>query len=86
MSLLSAVVLGLGNFQGRTLVNAALINSGSLYLSHLYMGAFWNEREQTQVPFVEKFNEAIKGSEKVVDVLGWLCGAWGAAAVLWLVA
>lgn len=45
------------------------------------MGQFWNDRNQVQVPFVEKFNEAIKGSELVVKVLdlllfGWFHGAY----------
>jgi hypothetical protein len=48
------------------------------------MAQFWNEGNQVQVPFVEKFNEAIKGSEQVVGVLGLLSLAWLAAGVMWL--
>lgn len=51
-----------------------------------HMADFWNESNQTRVPFVQKFNEAIKGSEKVVWLLGTLGLAWGAAGVSWGVA
>ena len=48
------------------------------------MAAFWNEGSQVKVPFVEKFNEAIKGSEQVVGVLGLLSLAWVGVGALWL--
>lgn len=47
------------------------------------MANFWNDSNQTRVPFVEKFNEAIRGSEQVVLLLGTLCLAWAAAGGVW---
>ncbi len=43
------------------------------------MGSFWNDKEQTRIPFVEKFNEAVRGSEKVVWILGTLSLGWAVA-------
>ena len=48
------------------------------------MASFWNDSQQTRIPFVEKFNEAIRGSEKVVLLLGTLSIGWAAAGVVWL--
>ncbi|CAI6333229.1 unnamed protein product [Periconia digitata] len=63
---------------------AALLNVGALFLSRSHMASFWNDRKQIQVPFVEKFNEAIKGSEGVVKLLGLVCSTWAAAGALWM--
>lgn len=49
------------------------------------MAGFWNEREQTRIPLVKDFNEAIRGSEKVVLLLGTLGLGWGVAAGVWVV-
>ena len=48
------------------------------------MASFWNESKQTRIPFVEKFNEAIRGSEKVVWLLGTLSFAWLASGAVWV--
>ena len=48
------------------------------------MANFWNDKEQTRIPFVEKFNEAIRGSERVVLLLGTLCTSWAVAGAVWL--
>jgi hypothetical protein len=45
------------------------------------MERFWNDREQVRVPFVERFNAAVKGSEEVVRWLGVLGVAWGVVGV-----
>ena len=47
------------------------------------MHGFWNEGKQTKIPFVEKFNDAIRGSEKVVLVLETLAFSWGVAGAVW---
>jgi hypothetical protein len=47
------------------------------------MANFWNESTQTRIPFVEKFNEAIRGSEKVVWILGTLSFSWASAGLAW---
>lgn len=47
------------------------------------MAHFWNESNQARIPFVEKFNEAVRGSEKVVWILGTLGVGWAAASVVW---
>lgn len=48
------------------------------------MSSFWNEREQTRIPLVTQFNEAIRGSEQVVLLLATLGLGWGAAGGVWL--
>lgn len=47
------------------------------------MAGFWNDREQVKVPFVEGFNEAVRGSETVVSLLGVLGGLWGLVGCVW---
>lgn len=47
------------------------------------MAAFWNEKVQTRVPFVQKFNDAVRGSEEVVSILGVLGGCWVVAGLGW---
>ncbi|CAO2653315.1 Nn.00g027260.m01.CDS01 [Neocucurbitaria sp. VM-36] len=65
------------------LVTASLANTVILYLSRTHMANFWNESNQTRVPFVEKFNEAVRGSEKVVWILGTLSFSWAADSAVW---
>ncbi|KAF2650314.1 hypothetical protein K491DRAFT_720859 [Lophiostoma macrostomum CBS 122681] len=59
------------------------INTGTLLLSRFYMAQFWNDRNQVQVPFVQKFNEAIKQSERLVRILGVLSASWAIAGWTW---
>jgi|TARA_R110002003_G_scaffold103_7_gene8158 hypothetical protein len=47
------------------------------------MANFWNEKEQTRVPFVQKFNDAVRGSEQVVWLLGALSTSWALSGVGW---
>lgn len=47
------------------------------------MANFWNNATQTRIPFVERFNEAIRGSEQVVWLLGTLGIAWAGAGLMW---
>lgn len=47
------------------------------------MARFWNDKVQTRVPFVEKFNDAVRGSETVVVLLGTLSLSWGVAGAAW---
>lgn len=47
------------------------------------MARFWNNREQLRVPFVTKYNDAARGSEKVVGVLSVLAFSWGWEVVMW---
>lgn len=54
-----------------------------LYTARTHMANFWNEGKQTKIPFVEKFNDAIRGSEKVVLILETLSFSWGAAGCVW---
>lgn len=66
-------------------VSAALLNAAVLFASSKHMSDFWNDSKQVQVPFVEKFNEAIKGSETVVRLLVLIASGWAGAGALWLV-
>ncbi|KZM23458.1 hypothetical protein ST47_g5395 [Ascochyta rabiei] len=54
-----------------------------LYTARTHMANFWNEGKQTKIPFVQKFNDAIRGSEKVVLILETLSFSWGAAGCVW---
>ncbi|RMZ69873.1 methyltransferase domain-containing [Pyrenophora seminiperda CCB06] len=65
------------------LITASVANSITLYLARVHMANFWNDSKQTRIPFVEGYNEAIRGSELVVLLLGTLCLAWGAAGLVW---
>jgi hypothetical protein len=47
------------------------------------MANFWNESNQTRVPFVQKFNDAVRGSEQVVRLLGALSTSWVLAGLGW---
>ncbi|KAI8936658.1 hypothetical protein NX059_007055 [Plenodomus lindquistii] len=66
-----------------TLLLTSGLNTLFLFASQTHMNRFWNDSTQTRVPFLEKFNEAIRGSEKVVWALGTLGVGWGAAAIVW---
>jgi hypothetical protein len=48
------------------------------------MANFWNEKNQTRVPFVQKFNDAVRGSETVVNILGALCASWVVSGLGWV--
>lgn len=67
------------------LIASSLANATAAYLSRTHMANFWNDSTQTRIPFVEKFNQAIRGSEKVVWLLGTLSMGWAGAALVWAV-
>ena len=54
-----------------------------LLFSRTHMSRFWNPETQIQVPMVERFNEAIRGSEAVVRLLGVMFWTWVEAGVVW---
>ena len=56
-----------------------------LLFTRTHMANFWNESVQTRVPFVQKFNDAVRGSEHVVRVLGALSAVWAVAGTGWAV-
>jgi len=84
VSLVTALALLFRTSGKPVLLTAAGANVAVLFAARTHMAMFWNEGNQVQVPFVEKFNEAIKGSEQVVGVLGLLSLAWGGVGALWL--
>ena len=47
------------------------------------MQRFWNKRTQVRIPFVEKFNEAVRGSEELVTVQQLLALGWLVVGVVW---
>ncbi|RYN42657.1 hypothetical protein AA0112_g1583 [Alternaria arborescens] len=67
----------------KLLICAGVANAAAAYLSRVHMANFWNDKNQTKIPFVEKFNEAIRGSELVVLLLGTLSLAWAVAGGVW---
>ncbi|KAH7402364.1 hypothetical protein DE146DRAFT_788051 [Phaeosphaeria sp. MPI-PUGE-AT-0046c] len=66
------------------LIAASAANAVLVFAARRHMAAFWNEKVQTRVPFVQKFNDAVRGSEQVVQILGALCGCWVVAGVAWV--
>ncbi|KAL5116435.1 hypothetical protein ACEQ8H_005671 [Pleosporales sp. CAS-2024a] len=65
-------------------IAAAVNNTAMVLLAWRHMGAFWNDKEQTRVPFVHKFNDAVRGSGQVVGLLGMLGVAWGITGLAWV--
>ena len=61
----------------------AVVNATTLSLSREHMQNFWNSKNQAQVPFVEKFNLAIKGSEELVTIQQLLALGWAMAGGVW---
>ncbi|KAH7382190.1 hypothetical protein BKA66DRAFT_463966 [Pyrenochaeta sp. MPI-SDFR-AT-0127] len=66
------------------LVGTSLANTAILFASRTHMANFWNESNQTRIPFLKKFNEAVRGSENVVLHLGTLSIAWVGPGIAWL--
>jgi hypothetical protein len=65
------------------LITASAANTIILLFTRTHMANFWNEKEQTRVPFVQKFNDAVRGSEQVVWLLGALSTSWALSGVGW---
>ncbi|KAL6166629.1 hypothetical protein ACJQWK_07971 [Exserohilum turcicum] len=68
----------------RVLIGAGVGNSVAAYLAYVHMAGYWNEQTQTRIPFVQGFNEAIRGSEQVVVLLKTLSLAWSVASAVWV--
>ncbi|KAH9861272.1 hypothetical protein IAQ61_011009 [Plenodomus lingam] len=85
LSLLSSTTLLLlpSYASPQALVLVSLVNTTLLFAPPIYMSRFWNKSTQMRIPFLEKFNEAIQGSEKVVSVLGTLVVGWGVGGLVW---
>ncbi|KAF2628295.1 hypothetical protein BU25DRAFT_410388 [Macroventuria anomochaeta] len=66
-----------------TLGVTSLALGAGLYTARTHMANFWNESTQTKIPFVEKFNDSIRGSERVVLILETLSFSWGVAGCVW---
>ncbi|KAH8701306.1 hypothetical protein GQ44DRAFT_717843 [Phaeosphaeriaceae sp. PMI808] len=65
------------------MISVGTANATMLFFTRAHMAAFWNESNQTRIPFMEKFNDAVRGSEKVVRVLGAASTSWGLSAAGW---
>jgi hypothetical protein len=86
LSLLSSSALLYARFSsGRASVSPMMAfgNATALGLASWHMGAFWNKKEQTRIPFMTEFNEAVRGSEKVVSCLRMAGMAWGVLGAVW---
>jgi hypothetical protein len=82
--LTSTILILVPSLRSATVLTAAgLVSASGMFLSRTHMANFWNESTQTRIPFVEKFNEAIRGSEKVVWILGTLSFSWASAGLAW---
>jgi hypothetical protein len=64
-------------------MSCSIANAAALFFARNHMANFWNEKNQTRVPFVQKFNDAVRGSEQVVSILGALCASWVVSGVGW---
>jgi hypothetical protein len=80
VSLLTSLTLLATNYRSSptALATASIANAGVMLATRTHMGNFWNSSIQTRIPFVEKFNDAQRGSERVVGVLGFGL-LWGRA-------
>jgi hypothetical protein len=67
----------------KILISAAALNTVMLFFTRTHMANFWNEKVQTRIPFVQKFNDAVRGSEQVVKILGALTASWVIAGLGW---
>lgn len=82
--LASTTLILVPSFRSANVLTAiGFVSASVVFLSRTHMANFWNESTQTRIPFVEKFNEAIRGSEKVVWILGTLSFAWASAGLAW---
>ncbi|KAF2106133.1 hypothetical protein BDV96DRAFT_617519 [Lophiotrema nucula] len=82
LSLLTSLLLFVPSLRTHAL-GIALVNAPTLTATRIHFGNFWNMKNQAQVPFVEKFNEAIRGSEDAKKALGVLAWGWGVSGVCW---
>ncbi|KAK7183266.1 hypothetical protein DPSP01_011791 [Paraphaeosphaeria sporulosa] len=82
LSTFCSLLLLLTKFGITTHVVLALICTAVSALARLHMKTFWNEKEQVRIPLMGKFNEAVSGSEEVVQLLGGITAAWIAAGLL----
>jgi hypothetical protein len=64
------------------LMTCSAANAVVLFFTRMHMANFWNEKNQTRIPFVQKFNDAVRGSETVVSILGALCASWVVSGVV----
>ncbi|KAF2175670.1 hypothetical protein K469DRAFT_609814 [Zopfia rhizophila CBS 207.26] len=53
----------------------SLVNATTLLVARVHVANFWNDK--AKVPFVEGYNEAIKGSGSLENVLALLGCGWG---------
>ncbi|XP_014550343.1 hypothetical protein COCVIDRAFT_80104, partial [Bipolaris victoriae FI3] len=83
ISLASSLYI-LASPSGSREVVTAGVNTVICAAAYAHMAGFWNEKEQTRIPLASDFNEAIRGSEKVVLLLGTLGLGWGVAAGMWV--
>ncbi|KAF2125874.1 hypothetical protein P153DRAFT_389324 [Dothidotthia symphoricarpi CBS 119687] len=56
---------------------APLALAAVVFAARVHMARFWNTKEQVRVPFMTDYNDAARGSEKVVGVLSVLAFSWG---------
>lgn len=82
LSTLCSVLLLLTKFGIATHVVLSIICAAVSALGRLHMNTFWNEKDQIRIPLMGKYNEAISGSEEVVQLLGGITVAWIAAGLL----
>ncbi|ORY01107.1 hypothetical protein BCR34DRAFT_627836 [Clohesyomyces aquaticus] len=60
--------------QHQIVLSISLINTSICLGARFHMADYW--RQRTMVPFVQDYNEAIKGSNIAVNVLGLLGAGW----------
>lgn len=82
LSTLCSILLLLTKFGVATHVVLSIICMAASALARLHMKTFWNEKDQIRIPLMGKYNEAIAGSEEVVQLLGGITAAWIAAGLL----
>ncbi|ETI27013.1 hypothetical protein G647_10112 [Cladophialophora carrionii CBS 160.54] len=84
LSLVSSVICVVAVSSGANttpfLLSAA--NSGGLFLAYSHIGNFW--REKGKVPFSRTYNDGVRSSQQLLQVLGVLGVSWATATAIYL--
>lgn len=62
----------------------ALFNIFALVLARQHMSNYWSDKKT--VPLIEKYNEAIRYSQRTMELLLYLGASWIAYAAVWVLA
>jgi len=58
------------------------VTTGGIILSYRHIQHFW--RDKAKVPFFSDYNDGIRASQQMIQLLGILSGSWALATVVYL--